>query len=114
MWLSGVQRGDVADDASEASRPGGWRTLTPALESLIDVSGLDRDLFTAATEHEAAGAGNANAKDVEQWIGTLGERATRSLLVRVAGGDPSVGAELTPVPCRPEPSSTATTAGSWF
>ena len=43
MWLLDVECGVVDDDAPEAARPEGLGALSPALESLVDVIGLDRD-----------------------------------------------------------------------
>jgi hypothetical protein len=42
-WLLDVQGGVIDDDAPEPAQPGGLGALSPALESFVDIIGLDRD-----------------------------------------------------------------------
>jgi len=67
--------------------------LSPALESLVDVIGVDRDLVAVA----AGGAPRAiapSSRDLHRWVSGLDGREHFALLTRVARGDGPVSAEL--------------------
>jgi hypothetical protein len=93
-WLIGVQQGEIDDRAVEPARPDGLGTLSPALETFVDVMGLDRDLLAIAAEEATATSAAPSAKVLERWIGELDEREKVALLSRVALGETGVGTEL--------------------
>lgn len=92
-WLLDVQCGEIDDDTFEPARPDGLGNLSPALDSLVDVIGLDRDLVIAAAEGAPAAA-RSSTRDVDRWIAALDGHDKVSLLSRVARGETGVGAEL--------------------
>ena len=93
-WLLGVQQGEVRDGVIEPSRPDDLETPSPALETFIDVMGLDRDLIAAAIEGSARPSSVSLERDIDRWISTLDARDKVALLGRVARGDARVSAEL--------------------
>jgi hypothetical protein len=92
-WLLDVQSGGIEDNAVEPARPEGFGNLTPALDSFIDIVGIDRDLVTAAAEGTSA-APQSSARNVDRWLATLDTAEHLTMLTRVARGDRGVGAEL--------------------
>lgn len=94
VWLLDVQCGVVDDDAPEPARPEGLGTLSPALESLVDVIGLDRDLVVVAAEGALRAIAPPSSRDIHRWVSELDGREHVALLARVARGDRSVSAEL--------------------
>lgn len=93
-WLLGVQHGDVDDGATEPGYPDGFGTPSPAIESLVDVMGLDRDLVAAAMEGSFRTSAVPPAREIERWIATLDEREKVASLARVARGETGVRTEL--------------------
>ena len=73
-WLLGVQQGEIDDRALEPARPDGLGTLSPALETFVDLVSLDRDLLAAAAEGAAPTSAAPSAKVLERWMGELDER----------------------------------------
>lgn len=93
-WLLDVQCGVIDDDAIEPAPPDGLGTLSPALESLADIVGLDRDLLAVAAEGAPRPARSLSVRDVERWLRGLAPAEHVTLLSRVARGDGRVSAEL--------------------
>lgn len=93
-WLLDVQCGVVDDDAPEPARPEGLGALSPALESLVDVIGLDRDFVAVAAEGAPRAIAPPSGRDLHRWVSGLDGREHIALLTRVARGDGSVSAEL--------------------
>lgn len=93
-WLFDVQCGVIEDDAIEPARPDGLATLSPALESLADIIGLDRDLLVVAAGGAPRAAPSLSVRDMERWLSGLDVAEHVALLSRVARGDGSVSAEL--------------------
>src|SRR5688572_3270354 len=93
-WLFDVQCGVIDDDAIESAPPGGLATLSPALESLADIIGLDRDLLAMAAERAPRAARHRRFGTWERWLKRLDTAEHVALLARVARGDGSVSAEL--------------------
>lgn len=93
-WLLGVQQGEIDDGASEPARPHGLGTPSPALESVIDIMGLDRDLVAAAVEGAPQTSVVPPAKEIDRWIAALDKHERVALLSRVARGETGVGAQL--------------------
>jgi len=93
-WLLGVQQGEVDDRAVEPARPDGLGTLSPALETFVDVVGLNRDLLAVAAEEATPTSAAPSSKGLERWIGELDDGEKVALLCRVALGETSVGTEL--------------------
>jgi hypothetical protein len=93
-WLLDVQSGEIEDNAVEPARPDGLGTLTPALDSFVDIVGLDRDLVTAAAEGASPSPPRSSRRDVDQWLATLDTDEHLTMLSRVARGDRGVRAEL--------------------
>jgi hypothetical protein len=94
-WLLDVQCGEIDDNVVEPARPEGLDTLAPALESFIDIVGIDRDLVTAAAEGTPRSAPRFSARDIDRWLATLDTTEHITMLSRVVRGDGGVGAELT-------------------
>ena len=93
-WLLGVQQGEIEDGAIEPALPDGIATPSPALESFIDIMGVDRDLVVAAAEGSRQASSGPSEGAIDQWIAALDEHQKVALLGRVARGEPGVGAEL--------------------
>lgn len=59
-WLASVQRGEVEPSELMPSAPDGLGSLNPALEELVELLRLDRDLLSVVTEHSPPlGAGTS-------------------------------------------------------
>jgi len=93
-WLLDVQSGEIDDDAVEPTRPEGLGTLTPALESFIDIVGIDRDLVAASADGAPKTASRLPAREVHRWLAMLDTTEHLTMLARVARGDTRVGAEI--------------------
>ena len=93
-WLLGVQQGEIDDDATEPARPDGLGMRPPALESFIEIMGLDRDFVAAAVEGSSQTSAVPPAKEIDRWIAALDQREKVALLSRVTRGETNVGAEL--------------------
>jgi len=91
-----VKRVDVTDanDVVEPARPDGLGNLSPALDSFIDIMGLDRDLLAAAVDGASKATAIPPAREIDRWIAGLDADERVTLLSRVARGDGTVGAEL--------------------
>jgi hypothetical protein len=83
-WLLGVQQGEIDDGATEPARPDGLGTPSPALESFIDIMGIDRDLVAAAVEGDPQTSAVPPAREIDRWIAALDEHERVALLSRVA------------------------------
>jgi predicted nucleic acid-binding Zn-ribbon protein len=93
-WLLDVQSGEIEDDVVEPARPDGLGSLSPALESFIEIMGLDRDMVVAAAEGTRQTAAVPPVREIGRWMATLDEREKVALLTRVARGETDVVAEL--------------------
>jgi hypothetical protein len=93
-WLLDVQSGEIDDDVVEPARPDGLGSLSPALDSFIDIMGLDRDLLAAAVDGASKSPAIPPAREIDTWIARLDADERVALLSRVARGDGTVGAEL--------------------
>ena len=93
-WLFDVQCGEIEDDVVEPARPEGLGHLNPALDSFIDIVGIDRDLVTVAAEGEPPPAPSSTVRDFRSWLAELETSEHLTLLARVARGDEMVGTEL--------------------
>ena len=93
-WLLDVQSGEIDDDVVEPARPDGLGSLSPALDSFIDVMGLDRDLVVAAAEGSRQTSEPPPVKDIGRWLATFDEHEKVALLTRAACGETGLAAEL--------------------
>ena len=93
-WLLDVQCGEIDDNAVEPARLEGLGNLTPALDSFIDIVGIDRDLVAAAAEGAPQLVPRSSARDIDRWLATLDPAEHLTMLARVARGDGGVGPEL--------------------
>lgn len=92
LWLTALQDGVL--EADKAEPHAGIGPLTGALEAAADFFGIDRDLVRAAAE-QTGGAGQAVSDDrLRDAVVELSDADKTDLLLRVADGDPHVGAEL--------------------
>ena len=89
LWLVAVEDGVVADDEIEPMR--GIGPLTGALEAFANFFVIDPDLVQAAAELEAD---EAAMSDLRRDLARMSERDKTELLLRLAGGEVHVGAEL--------------------
>jgi hypothetical protein len=93
-WLLDVQCGEIDDNAVEPARPEGLGNLSPVLDSLVDIIGLDRDLVAAAAGGSRQAVPRSSARDIDRWLATLDPAEHITMLSRIAGGNGDVGAEL--------------------
>ncbi|MBM3817639.1 MAG: hypothetical protein FJW14_01285 [Acidimicrobiia bacterium] len=93
-WLFDVQCGEIEDDVVEPARPEELGHLNPALDSFIDIVGIDRDLVTVAAEGASPTAPSSATRDIHGWLAGLETSEHLTLLARIARGDAIVGAEL--------------------
>ena len=93
-WLLDVQCGVIDDDTPEPARPEGLGALSPALESFVDIIGLDRDLVAVAAESAPRAIAPRSSRDLHRWVSGLDGCEHVALLTRVARGDGAVSAEL--------------------
>jgi len=91
LWLAAVEDGVVADDEIELMQ--GIGPLTGALEAFANFFVIDPDLVQAAAELEANEAAMSKA-DLRRGLAEMSERDKTELLLRLAGGEVHVGAEL--------------------
>lgn len=93
-WLLDVQYGLVGDDTLEPVVPCGLGTLSPALECLVSVLGLDHDLVDVAVESSPP-VGPATSDDhARAWLERLERRDLVDLLARIVRGDTAVIAQM--------------------
>ena len=92
LWLTALEDGVLKADDTEPLA--GLGPLTGALEAAADFFGIDRDLVDAAAERSAGPEPAALDGVMQAAIAGLSDAAKIDLLMRVADGDPHVGAEL--------------------
>ena len=92
LWLTALEDGILKADETEPLA--GLGPLTGALEAAADFFGIDRDLLDAAAERSDGPDPVALDGVMQTTIAGLSDAAKTSLLMRVADGDPHVGAEL--------------------
>ena len=92
LWLTALEDGVLKADDTEPLA--GLGPLTGALEAAADFFGIDRDLVDAAAERSAGPEPAALDGVMQAAIAGLSDAAKTDLLMRVADGDPHVGAEL--------------------
>ena len=93
LWLTAVERGYLAGE-SEEPLPG-IGPLSRPLQKFVEFFGVDGDLVRAAAEMPAKGEDSASFEEASrQTIRSIPEHRKTALLLRIAGGDPHVGAEL--------------------
>lgn len=92
LWLTALEDGVLKADDTEPLA--GLGPLTGALEAATDFFGIDRDLVDAAAERSAGPEPAALDGVMQATIAGLSDAAKTDLLMRVADGDPHVGAEL--------------------
>jgi hypothetical protein len=80
------------EELVEPPVPANLKKLSPALQALADLFGLDRDLIAAAAM-ESPGT-QVQEEPIAEWIAALPEADRNAYLVRVAQGETHVGAEL--------------------
>lgn len=77
-WLLDVQSGEIDDDVVEPARPDGLGSLSPALDSVIDIIGLDRETPGSGGGRSIESAGDtARQRDLRE----IGERKGRHVEV---------------------------------
>ena len=108
-WLLDVQSGEIDDEDVEPARPDGLASLSPALDSFIDIMGLDPDLLAAAVDGASKAPAIPPAREIDRWIAKLDADERVGLLSRVARGDGTVGAARTHAPL---PQAGASTRGN--
>ena len=91
---SEYNQGEIDDGTTEPAPPDGLGTPSPALESFIDIMGLDQDLVGAAVEGAPQTSAVPRAEEIDRWIAALDEHDKVALLSRVARGETGVGTEL--------------------
>jgi hypothetical protein len=111
LWLTAVEDGAFPDDTAEPLP--GIGPLSGALEAFADFFRIDPDLVEAAAE-SAARAAAPPEDDLRGALAALSEGDKTALLLRVAGSDPHVGAELRSMARknRREPSAPLRTVGA--
>ena len=92
LWLGALEDGLLETDETEPLA--GLGPLTGALEAAADFFRIDRDLVDAAAERADGPDPAALDGVVQATIAGLSDAAKTDLLMRVADGDPHVGAAL--------------------
>ena len=92
LWLTALEDGELKADETEPLA--GLGPLTAALEVAAAFFGIDRDLVDAAAERSEGPEPAALEGVVKATIAGLSDAAKTDLLMRVASGDPHVGAVL--------------------
>lgn len=87
-WLKGVTLADDVDgEAQEPPIPPGLRMLSPALESFIEMFGLDEDLIQVAVEPSGALDEGISDDDLHRVIVRLPAKERDAFLLRLARGE---------------------------
>ena len=93
LWLTAVERGLLADHCEEPL-PGIGPFSTP-LTAFAEFFGIDRDLLRAAAVSSATGDRSFSFAEASRTvIESIPDDGKTALLLRLANGDPHVGAEI--------------------
>jgi hypothetical protein len=88
-WLKGLTMEDTDEDALEPPLPPGLRTLTPALQSFVELFEVDEDLIQVAAE--ASGElESVTEDDLRRAIARLSPEERDAFLLRLARGEPQL------------------------
>ncbi len=94
-WLKGLTlAGGVDEEAQEPPVPPGLRTLSPALESFIELFDLDEDLIQVAAERSGALDEAISGDDLRRAIAELPAEERDAFLLRLAWGEPHLSLAL--------------------
>jgi hypothetical protein len=94
-WLKGLTlAGAVDEEAQEPPVPPGLRTLSPALESFIELFGVDEDLVQVAAERSHALDERISDADLRRAIAHLSAEERDAVLLRLAKGEPHLSLVL--------------------
>ena len=94
-WLKGLTLAhDVDEEAQEPPIPPGLRTLSLALDSLIELFGLDEDLIQVAAEPSGALDEGISDGDLRRAIAQLPAGERDAFLLRLARGEPHLSLVL--------------------
>ena len=94
-WLKGVTLADdVDEEVQEPPIPPGLRTLSPALESFIELFDLDEDLLQVAAELSAARDEGISDDDLRRALVRLTADERDAFLLRLAKGEPHLSLAL--------------------
>ena len=92
LWMTALQDGVLAADETEPLA--GIGPLTGALEAAAEFFGIDGDLIRVAGERTDGAEREVSGAHLREAVARLTDADKTELLLRVAGGDPYVGAEL--------------------
>jgi len=92
LWLTALEDGVLESDETEPLA--GIGPPTGALEAAVEFFGIDRDLVQAAAERSGGAGQIVPEAALRDAIAGLSDAEKGDLLLRVANGDPHVGAEL--------------------
>jgi hypothetical protein len=84
-WLLCVQAGDVGPSAKEPPCPPGLRTLSPALEAMVEFLRIDRHLLAAART-ASDDLPPLRRADLARWVATLSPRDLTNLATGLLEG----------------------------
>ena len=93
-WLIAVQV-DLEDDDDaliEPPVPPNLGNLSAALDSFVDLFGLDEDLISAAAENSPFE--EEESEPIETWVAALSEAERNDFLVRMARGESHIASQL--------------------
>lgn len=94
-WLYAAEYGELEDEAIEPPVPPGLGQLSASLDSLTGFLGLDDELLAVAAEASAPlTEKSSHSGELEQWIRALSTTNKDDLLIRLAGGEDYLRAEL--------------------
>lgn len=95
-WLKGLTLAyDVDQDALEPPVPPGLGNLTAALDSFVELFGVDDDMLQVAAERSVCSAKKVSEDDLGQAIAQLSPEEKDSFLLRLAQGEPHLSLALT-------------------
>jgi hypothetical protein len=93
-WLKGLTLEDADEEALEPPVPPGLGTLTLALESFVDLFGIDEDLIQVAAERSGDLTKTESDDELYQAIGRLPPEERDAFLLRLAKGEPHLSLAL--------------------
>jgi hypothetical protein len=94
-WLKGLTLApDVDEEEQEPPVPPGLRTLSSALESFIELFGVDKDLIQVAAEASGTLDEGVSQGDLRRAIAHLPPEERDAFLLRLATGEPHLSLAL--------------------
>ena len=119
-WLLRLQEGELRPGALEPPVPPGLRSLTPALQTMVEFLRIDPDLLRVAAA-DSRERGMPTDRSVRNWVASLSQREVGTVLVGLLSDDPANRVQarrhaleaIVPAPTPPEPRTVASLLSDW-